>query len=139
MAGDILKYGILKCRDLVELYYGARMVTFIKQSEFSLSSSTPQTVILGRDPRRIAYELTLCSHPGVSTTMAIGTDAEIAAGQATIYDLGPSAPIIIPRSFLTYLDAVTAGLQALVSAGDVEVSLLEIILTPAPVDEVPLG
>ena len=56
--GNILKYGILRCRDLVELYFGARMVATVAELASPVGTANPQ-LIFGDDLRRISYEIVL--------------------------------------------------------------------------------
>ena len=135
---NILRYGIQRCRDLVGLYFGARIVTTPKTSLFSLNSVTPGPfAILAQDPRRIKYELTIT---GFNTSfLTIGTQAEIDAetGQYIAFDF--QSTLVIARDWITDQDAVTTPLFALWFQGGVSIYVRETILTPAPVDEVPLG
>ena len=136
---NLLKYGILKCRDLVELYYGARMVTSVTETKFS-ASATPY-LILNQDPRRIRYEVWYdTTNLAAPTSIRIGTPAAIGSGEAISFDPFISVYTLpLVRDFLTDLDSVCLALMVSDSSGQLIVSTRETFLTPAPVDEVPLG
>ena len=135
---NILKYGILKCRDLVELVYGARMVTSIIEKSFS-ASATPY-LILGQDPRRIRYEVWLNQNgTAVGYTVFMGSPAAIDSGTAQGFWSFTLGYVYLARDFLTDGEAVCLPLKLSDPNGQILVTTRETFLTPAPVDEVPLG
>lgn len=136
---NILKYGILKCRDAVAQYYGWPMVVSITETAFA-ASSTPY-LILKQDPRRIRYEIWINNFNDiVGTPIAIGSPAAIDSGNAaTISAVALTANIPIVRDFLSDLEAVCLPVMVHDPEGTNIFSVRETFLTPAPVDEVPLA
>jgi hypothetical protein len=132
-----IAFGILKCRDLVQLYYGARLVADVRQTfvNYDGASPTPQ-LLLAQDPRRVRYEIWM--NGGSST-------ATIEMGQLKDFDSQQTMEALflagntfrIERSFLTDLDAVTFELYAQGGGANVDITVRETFLTPAPVDEGP--
>jgi hypothetical protein len=133
-----LPQGILKCRDLVQLYYGLPMVVNTKSTVFPASAAP--YLILGQDPRRIRYEIWLNpSSVEVEANILLGTPAEIDAGMGVSLTPGNTDGPVVERDFLTDLDGVTIAQMILDSSGEVVFSVRETFLTPAPVDEIPEG
>lgn len=141
MPGDnLLKFGILKCRDLCTLYFGATMVAVAKDTQFLPSTLLTSPVqILQQDLRRIAYEIVLTNTGTTADDMSIGTYDACLAFTAWDISLGATANFLIRRSFDTDLDSVVQPLWAFGDAGKIAVLVREVFLTPAPVDEVQLG
>jgi hypothetical protein len=125
---------ILKCRDLVELYYGARMVTATKSTQITFGASVA-TQILTVDPRRIGYELVLGNEDVAFITVSISDTSTGITVNALIYDVPPGGSIPIRRGFLTDLDSITGELWLLCGNTNLDVSIREIFLTPLPADE----
>jgi hypothetical protein len=126
--------GIFRCRDLVTLYFGVRMVATLNENLYFISASGQTQQILGQDPRRISYEITFeaGASPGV---LYIGNQAQMDASQAAVYRLNGDT-IVIARNWFVDLDAVTLPLLARAgSTAPYEIFVREIILTPAGVDE----
>jgi hypothetical protein len=134
--GNILKYGILRCRELVELYYGARMVVSITENSNNLSNAAPQQ-ILGQDPRRIRYEIIVTNAGAAAIVFWLNASQDAVANIASQYTVGAGRSIVIERDFLTDLDAVTVPVWGQANSGGLTVSTRETFLTPAPVDEGP--
>jgi hypothetical protein len=131
-----LKFGILKARDLVELYYGARMVANIVENSFPPTSTPAQ--LIGRDPRRISYELVLSEGSGAAfATVIIGSEASFDLGTGEQYFIPPGASIVVRRDFFTDLDAVALEVWVQLGQGAAQVSAREVFLTPIPADELP--
>jgi hypothetical protein len=125
---------ILKCRDLVELYYGARMVTATKNSQIAFVAGIA-TQILTVDPRRIRFELVLGNEDAAFITVAISDTSTAINANALLYDVPPGGSIQLNRSFLTDLDSITGELWMLCSNTNLDVSIRETFLTPLPADE----
>jgi hypothetical protein len=133
---NAIKFGMLKCRDLVELYYGARMVASVVESAFSFTA--PQTMqILSPDPRRIRYEIIIGNNNAAPAQLTVGTPSADDGGNDQFYSLPDNETIIIERDFLTDLDCICLALQASCNSGACIVSVRETFLTPIPVDEMP--
>ena len=131
-----IKFGILSCRTLVELYYGARMVTDTIEHCYSLIEGPVQLFPL--NPARIGYEVTVASTTNLATLIALCSLKSIDPRQGMVYAVGPGLGFTIERDFLTNLDAVVQELWAVpFSGGTFDVSTREIILQPLPVDELP--
>jgi hypothetical protein len=131
-----IKYGILKCRDLVELYYGARMVAALTENLYFLSATGQTQQILGADPRRISYEIIWESNV-VGDLLYIGNQTQMDNFQAAVYK-GGNESVVIKRSWLTDLDTVTLPLIARAgSTSPYEIFVREVFLTPIPIDELP--
>jgi hypothetical protein len=136
---NLLKYGVLTCRDLVELYYGWRIVSFLKETSGPVSTGNPQ-LLIDQDPRRISYEITLSSASDAGVAIiSIGTQTDVQQGLGQDYYLQPQTTIVVRRSFLTDLDTVCQEVWFTNADGFGDIEAREVILTPAPVDEVPLG
>ncbi|MGA7885881.1 MAG: hypothetical protein WCA44_09070 [Acidobacteriaceae bacterium] len=140
MAIDSIKYGILRARELATLYYGAWMVGDEKYSGFTLAEDTT-TDILQTNPRRIQYEivLSLNSADGVAV-IQIAPRSQIEAGNVGNIALWAGENLQITRTFLTELDLVTKGLSVKVAStatASVYAFVREVLLSPAPVDEIP--
>jgi len=126
--------GIFKCRDLVTLYFGVRMVAFSKTSVFT-PSAIPY-VILPQDPRRISYEIFVDTTNVASAPLTLlGTPAQIDQGTAVDVTNATEQGAPISRSFFTELDAVTEAQMVSDATGEIIFSVREIILTPPGVDE----
>lgn len=136
---NLLKYGVLRCRELVELYFGWRMVSFIREQVLAPAASGTTYVLLQQDPRRIAYDIVFANPDNTTLLAAIGTPQGWGLGNTPLYNIPPGDTLIISRNFLTSLDSVTEEIDYQVSSTDLQVSTIETILTPAPVDEVPLA
>lgn len=136
---NVLKYGILKCRDAVTQYFGWPMVVTIKETAFE-ASATPY-LILQQDPRRIRYEIWL--NPANLVTpavMYIGSPAAIDSDNAMgieLESLVSSIPIV--RDFRSDLEAVCLPVMVSDPSAQMLISVRETLLTPAPVDEVPVA
>lgn len=132
-----IKYGILKCRDLVQLYYGARLVVSVTQTfpNYDGVTSTPQK-LLSQDPRRIRYEIWM--NGGSSTaTVEMGALKDFDTGQTMEALFLAGNTFRIERNFLTDLDAVTNELYAQGGGATLDVTIRETFLTTAPIDEGP--
>jgi hypothetical protein len=127
--------GVLKCRDLATLYYGFPMVGVPRETLFFLTT-TAVTLILGQDPRRIKYEIVLANQTGGNLIVYIGSQSQMDVAKAAVYIVPTGGTLSIKRSFLTDLDSVCLPLLARLPGGSMEISVREIILTPAPADEV---
>lgn len=130
--------GILKCRDLVQLFYGLPMVANIITTVVELAPSSI-AVIFGADPRRIKYEIIVANEGATADFISIGTPAEIDAGVALEIQLNGGDSYTIKRDFFTDLDSVCLPLSAATSTNPWLISSRETFLTPAPVDEIPAG
>lgn len=133
--------GILRTRDLVELYYQGRMVVQVKSNQISISTGAP-TQILQQDPRRIRYELIFEQFvPTASAAVDIGTPTEIAQSTSMEFILLGESNYTIIRDFRSDMEGVCIELSAqpsvLTGAPSVTVSSRETFLTPLPVDELP--
>jgi hypothetical protein len=136
MTDPTIKYGILRTRDLVELYYGARMVTDLVENFFGSFSDT--YALLSQDPRRIKYEIIMANtSPSENETVQMGSPRTVASGLAQIYWMRPGETIIVTRDFFTDLDSVCIEVDVQFQGPDVQISTRETFLTPTPVDEGP--
>lgn len=115
------------------------MVVTIKETAFEASSSP--YLILQQDPRRIRYEIFL--NPANLVTpavMYIGSPAAIDSDNAIgieLESLVSSIPIV--RDFRSDLEAVCLPVMVSDPSAQMLVSVRETLLTPAPVDEVPVA
>jgi hypothetical protein len=125
---------ILKCRDLVELYYGARMVTSIRETVIIVQQSVVAQV-MQPDPRRIRYEVIIGSEDVASQFFQLSTSQDKIVSQGNGYDVPPGDTIVVDRDFLTDFDAVTLPLFFLGGSNNLDVSVRETFLTPLPADE----
>jgi hypothetical protein len=131
-----LKYGILKCRDLVELYYGVRMAFSLVENEVLLDGNVD--FLIGQDPRRVRYEIILAAQPSSVASCFIGTPPTFDLGTSQQYSVAAGGTLVIVRDWLTDGDAVTLPL-AIQNNTDITfgVSTRETFLTPIPADELP--
>lgn len=140
MSPDSIKYGILRGRELAALYYGAWMVADEKYSGYTLAENTT-TEILQTNTRRIYYEIVLSLNSVTgSAIVQVGPRSQIEAGNVGNIALWPSENLEINRSFREELDLVTKGLSVNVASSataSVYAFVREVILSPAPVDEIP--
>lgn len=130
--------GILKCRDLVQLFYGLPMVTAVIDSNVALDASAIAQV-LSADPRRIKYEIILTNLGATADGILIGTPTDLDQGTALFAGAAAGESYTIKRDFFTDLDSVCIPLSAQAGANPWVVSVRETFLTPAPVDEIPAG
>jgi len=140
MANDnILKYGVLRTRELIEIFFGARMVTTVRESQVKLGV-TP-TEIIGQNPSRIRYEIWVAPNVVPSNYLAIGSPAAVDRKVgAFFYTETQSQPPTFVRDWLTDGEGVCLPVSgAVYSVDTVYAYARETILTPAPVDELPLG
>jgi hypothetical protein len=139
---NILKYGILKCRDLVTLYYGVPMVMSLFESSIQVAAFTPK-LLVGQDPRRISYEITLACSDVVTHFAQIGSSLDSLTNSVppigAQYQVPPGASIVIERNFLTDGDSICLPVWFQADGMAVLASIRAVFLTPAPIDEVPLG
>jgi hypothetical protein len=125
---------ILGCQQLVELYFGVRMIAIIAENEVALDGDVD--VLIGPDPRRIRYEIILAQQNAAVAQVAIGTPQSFDLGTSQFYVLGQGDTIVIERNFFDDLDAVTLPLSIqLQSESSCTVSTRETFLTPLPTDE----
>jgi hypothetical protein len=128
--------GILKCRDLVELYYGFPMVGDVREQLVYVQAASGVTPVVEPDPRRIRLELTLANVNGAFSSLFLGTRTQMDTGKAAVYTLPAHSTLILTRDFLTDLDTVCLPMLARSSVGNWEVFVRETILTPTPIGEV---
>lgn len=138
---NLLKYGVLRTRDLVELYFGWRMVAAVTETLNGLNTDVAG-LLLSQDSRRIRYEINM-ANPDPANPLSVGLASTLDGvdNNPQIYQIPPSSTLVVKRSFLTDLDAVTWSVfMKAVQASDLfEISTRETFLTPAPVDELPLA
>jgi hypothetical protein len=134
-----IQFGILKCRDLVQLFYGVRLVASILEQDNQLT--TGQTgPLIAQDPRRIRYEIIMGNYDtaylyvGIAETL---DELTAAAGPPQTYVVPPASTIIVERNWITDLDAVTLPLFVQPIGTSFVISTRETFLTPAPIDEGP--
>lgn len=129
--------GVLKCNDLVELYYGFPLRTIVRAQ--SISSVAGQQPLLTPDPRRIKYEI-VCVNLAASTPagIVIGTPAELGTENALEIQALAGGQAVIERSWILDLDSVVEALVYEVQFGTFIISTRETILTPPGVDVIPL-
>lgn len=133
---NAIKFGILKTRDLVELWYGARMVVQVRATLFNLQASTV-VQILQPDPRRIRYEIVFENFDPGPATFDLGTQAEQDSGNTLEYQVPTGASVVVTRTWLDDLEGVTLEQTASTDVANTRVGVRETILTPIPVDEMP--
>src|ERR1700723_1909123 len=128
-----IRLGILRCRDLVELYYGARLVTDTRESQYA-GDINVFAQLIPADQRRIKYEIVMSNTDAALQTAILTSPRGADAGQGQQWNLGPNAIAEKDRSFLTDGDAVTAAVFVMISSFNLQVTVRETFLTPAPVD-----
>lgn len=141
-AAASIRYGILKTRDLVELYFAGRMVADVHETNFNVGAVTPLQV-LKQDPRRISYELVFSAQSGFTNWgVNLGTTFDQAArATGIVIRSAPPTVVIIKRTFFEDLDAICLPVWVLSESGSelTQVGVRDTRLTPVPVDESPLG
>ena len=120
----------------MQLYYGARLVAFIKETVPNIPSATP-TLLVGQDPRRIRYELIFTNFDSGPLDILLGQTLDALTTIGLEYQVPENSTLIIERSFLTDLDGVTVSVFCNATGSGFTISSRETILTPAPVDEGP--
>lgn len=131
-----IQFGILKCRDLVQLYYGARMVAVAKYNFINVD--TTGEMVLNQDPRRLSYEIVVTNNKATFINVFEGATLDAVLNTTGIFYLvPPHSSIVIKRDFFTDLDAVCSPVFMLGPNTDCFVSTRETFLTPIPVDETP--
>jgi hypothetical protein len=134
--GDNLKSGILRTRDLVELYLAGRMVVTILENLTNTGAASP--VVLLQNPSRIRYEVILGNNNVVGINgVEIASPAACDSGFGPTYFLNPGQTIVIQRDYQTDGEAVCLPLNCVPIHGVTMISTRETILTPLPVDESP--
>lgn len=131
-----IRLGILKCRELVELYYGAGMVTDVIENQFTNISTVAGFPIIPQDPRRIKYVITWVV-PSAGNTVKLGSQRTIQSGGGQIYGATSLTTIVVTREWRDGLDEVCAALWALPSNNAIVICTRETFLTPLPADEQP--
>lgn len=131
--------GILRCRDLVTLYYGVPMVT-IDVYTYPVFSNGVAVQLASNNPRRIGWTLLFenfdSANPGYFRIC--DNPDQVVSGQALEYTVGSNSTYTVERSFLTALDAVSLPIWMAVSnSNELAVSLRETLLSPPPLDELP--
>ena len=137
MTDPTIQFGILKCRDLVQLYYGARLVAF---DTYSLVDLAPFAALqlLGQDPRRIKYKIRMANIGANPDSIIINNSFDAVQNSiGLVLWAQPHTNISLDSDFFTDLDAVTGPLFILASNNTWQVSTCETFLTPAPIDEGP--
>jgi len=126
--------GIVRCRDLVQLYYGARMATDVAEDAFDITQGAAPTQILKADSRRIKYEIQI-TITGGGGIVILGSPRAFAAGTPQNYALSGNMTVVVERDFLTDLDAVVGDLLCMSEFINAVITTRETFLTPLPVDE----
>jgi hypothetical protein len=134
--GDAVKFGTLRTRDLVELFYGNRIVVSVIEKRFT-PDSVSRLTLMTPDTRRISYEIVIINDGIVGHFTAVGTGAAIDQNRAENFAVLPGSSIIIRRNFITEMENVCLDVVALATSADIQYSTRETFLTPAPVDEIP--
>lgn len=132
-----IRFGILKCRDLVQLYYGARMVASVIEKETSVATADKVFQVLAADPRRIRLEITLTSIAAAGNSLRLGRAQDTVVTSGLVFVFLPNTTYYLVRDFFTDFDAVTSPLFAYGTALGMAVSTRETFLTPIPIDELP--
>lgn len=140
MAGSpSIRFGILKARDLVELYFGARMVIDQRYAQQTVNNhATPLAQqILTANPARIAYELFLACAGGGDGSIYLWPNADLTAANSLRINVLGDSTVVINRDWLRYGDSLTRELWAGSTGNQFFVSTVEYLLTPLPVDNLP--
>lgn len=129
--------GVLKCNDLVELYYGLPLRTVIIESFFDLTHPATAQLLLP-DPRRIHYEITFAAGGGVTSLVSIGSSLAVVATVAEPISTPVGGTVILVRDWRSELDAVTLPLFVGANVSETIIGVRQVILTPPGVDVIPL-
>jgi hypothetical protein len=132
-----IQFGILKCRDLVQLYFLARMVVNVRITELPEAALSSNVLWINQDPSRIKYEIILANLDVASQQIFLATTADGVASSPESYSLAPGTTLRWSRDFLTDLDGVTMPVYASSTSTNLFGSARETFLTPAPIDEGP--
>ena len=125
---------ILQCRDLVQLYYGVRMVAATRESTPGFQPNVTGDLV-PVDPRRIRYEISIQNYDAAPQFAGVGTQQAFAYNKEMQYNVPAGNTIQIERDFLSDLDAVTEGLQFVLGNDNMSINIRETFLTPLPADE----
>jgi hypothetical protein len=134
--GDNLKNGILRTRDLVELYLGGRMVASIVESQ-PFAASPAIFPLVGLDPRRIRYEVWIANQQVNPLALNIGAKSTLELGNGQQILVLPGTTFYFSRNYQTDLDAVSLDVYAQLTTGTLIIGVRETFLNPLPVDESP--
>lgn len=141
MAGSpnlpLFPLGILRVRDLVQLYYGVRMVTSVSETHYGESGG--QLQLLGQDTRRIKYTIVVANFGDDPDEIGLWTNGGADAQNPQIYSVLGNATLVVERTFLTDLDSIALPVFAFDANGTASYSVREVFLTPLPLDEPPVG
>jgi hypothetical protein len=136
MSGILTTLGIVRCRDLDELYFGGRFVVTIKNTQFLDLSAI--TRILSQNPSRIRYEIFIADAVGAAgSQLVLGTSDEVRNNQGIFIQVANLVTMQIVRDFTTDAEGVVPELWCQFLSGAFSVSVRETILTPLPADESP--
>jgi hypothetical protein len=126
--------GIFRCRDLVTLYFGVRMVTSVIEQDIFIDSNVDPLIL--QDPRRIRYEIIIAAQPSSPASFFVGTPPSFDQGTSQQYALPENGTLIIVRDWITDGDAVTLALSFQNNTDTAPfVSTRETFLTPPGEDE----
>jgi hypothetical protein len=134
-----IAFGILKCRDLVQLYYGARLVASVIETVNEVASDAAG-LLLNQDPRLIKYEIQMSNTDTVNPLQVfLGSTLDAVLGGTNFleYNIPINETVIVERNFFTDLDAVTLPVFVFPQGANFAITTRETFLTPAPVDEGP--
>lgn len=134
-----IRFGILRARDLSELYWGARTVVLAKTTLNVVPnhSSPIAQQVLQNNPARIAYELFCACDGGGDGSLYLYPSADLTSSNALRLNVLTDSTIIINRDWTRYGDALTQELWAGSTGNQFHLTTVEYILTPTPVDEIP--
>src|SRR5258708_6549717 len=102
---NAINFGTLRTRDLVELYFGGRLVTTIRETVVNLTAAGIEVV--RQDARRIRYEIFIVNG-GVTPFFFLGSQAAVQQGTALTLSVGtlPFEEMRIVRDWMTDGEAV---------------------------------
>ena len=134
---DQIKFGILRTRDLVELYYQGRMVVQVRENDPGTLVLFTPVQILRQDPRRTRYEIIIANGGNTTLEVQIGSLQSINNTNYGTYSIAAGDTLVIIRDFRSDLEGVCLEQFAMATVGNAVVTTREDFLTPLPADEVP--
>ena len=138
---DQIKFGILRTRDLVELYYQGRMNVSVVLTNVAVTLNI-RAVLVPQNASRIRYEFLFENIDATGVAIIdFGTPFEIDSGNSQEFVLNPHSNLLITRQFRDDLEGVciaqSVGAAALSGTPQIFVGVRETLLTPLPADELP--
>lgn len=134
--GDNIKLGVLRTRDLVELYLAGRMAVRTQYTPF-IDLGTAPVKIASFNAARIAIEIVIANTALAHNAITVGPSLDFVANLWNPYQFASYGFAVITRDYQRDLDGVVEEVWAQANTINSTAVVRETILTPLPVDETP--